>query len=105
VPDCPLKPLEYNVVIVPDEVETRTPGGIILPDEHTDKLKQAAQRGTIAAMSPHAFSYAEWPGDASPPAVGAKVLFGRYAGSLIDQGGTKYRVVKDKDIIAEVEAA
>lgn len=95
-----LNPVEYNVVIEPDALETKTPGGIILLAKERDEL--AVDEGVIVAISPHAFTYAEW-GDTPPPQVGQRVLFNRYAGALHERRGRKFRVVQDKAIVAVVE--
>ncbi|MES2904539.1 MAG: co-chaperone GroES [Pseudomonadota bacterium] len=96
-----LAPMEYNVVIRPDALETTTPGGIILNLKERDEW--AIHEGVIDAVSVHAFGYAEWPEGARKPAVGDRVMFAKHAGALIERGGVKYRVVKDKDIIAVLD--
>ncbi len=100
--DSGLLPSEYNVVVKPDAVEEVTKGGIILPVSTTDRDKLAADEGTLVAVSPHAFSYADWPEGHKPPQVGDRVVFAKYAGSLIKRGEAEYRVIKDKDVIAVV---
>ena len=97
-----LSPVEYNVVVRMDTVEVRTPGGILLPDTKKDRDEMAADEGTLIAVSPHAFSYADW-GDATPPAVGDRVLFAQFDGRLWERGGVKYRLIKDKSVIAVVD--
>ncbi len=97
-----LIPSEYNVVVKPDAVEEVTKGGIILPVSTTDRDKLAADEGTLIAVSPHAFSYADWPEGEKPPQVGDRVVFARYAGSLIKRGDAEYRILKDSNIIAVV---
>lgn len=98
-----LTPLEFFVVVELDPTEERTKGGIIIPTTTQDKDKLATQEGTLVAVSPHAFSYADdWP-EGSKPEVGARVLFKRYAGALHERDGRDYRLLNDKDIIAIVE--
>lgn len=97
-----LTPVEYNVVIKPDAVEEKR-GSIILLNNERDEW--AVQEGVIDAMSIHAFSYAEWPEGVRPPEVGERVMFAKFAGSLVERGGVKFRVLKDKDIIAVIEPA
>lgn len=102
-----LTPVEYFVVVELDPVEEKTAGGIILPTTIQDKDKLSTQEGTLVAVSPHAFSYADnWP-DGSVPQVGQRVLFKRYSGALHERTvcGVKrdYRLLNDKDIIAIVE--
>jgi chaperonin GroES len=98
-----LRPMEFNVVIRMDPTETRTPGGLYLPPTKTDRDELATDEGTLEAVSPHAFTYADWPEGAAPPKPGDRVLFAQYAGRLWEHGGTKFRLLKDKDIVAIVE--
>lgn len=98
-----LTPVEYNVVIEPDAVETKSAGGIILLT--SDRNEWEIQEGVIDAMSVHAFGYADWPEGTRVPQVGDRVLFAKFAGSLLERNGTKFRVCKDKDIIAVLEPA
>lgn len=98
-----LELVEYNVAILPDAVEQVSPGGIIIVTSERNEWE--VQEGTLDALSPHAFSYAEWPADARIPEVGDRVLFAKYAGSLIERNGRKVRICKDKDIIAVVQRA
>ncbi len=98
-----LLPMEFNVVIALDPTQEKTAGGIIMPASKTDRDEMAMDEGTIEAASPHAFTYAEWPAEVRQPRPGDRVLFARYAGALHERGGAKFRVVKDKDIVAVVE--
>jgi co-chaperonin GroES (HSP10) len=98
-------PMEYNVLVAPEETETRTAGGIILLDKTAETEQLASQKGRLVALSPHAFSYADWPEGARKPQIGDAVLFAKYAGGLIDGADKReYRVLKDKDIIAVLTA-
>jgi co-chaperonin GroES (HSP10) len=98
-----LKPMEYNVVVEMDPVEDRTASGLYLPPSKVDRDKLATEEGTLAALSPHAFTYAEWPDGAEPPKVGDRVLIARFAGAIHERAGKTFRVLKDKDIVAVVE--
>lgn len=102
--DSGLRPIEYNVVVKPDPVEEKTAGGIIIPINKTERDKLAIDEGTLVAVSPHAFSYADWPEGEEPPKPGARVMFARYAGSLHERNGVEYRILKDKDLVAVVES-
>lgn len=102
VPETTIRPIEYNVLIYPDPVEQKTKGGIIISDVTKESDEHAQQRGTIVAMSPFAFTYDNWPMDANPPVIGDRVFFARYDGALIDDGGHKFRLVKDKSIAAVI---
>lgn len=103
--DCEpgLAPVEYNVLIAPEEVEEKTSGGIILIDKtkETDELAQC--RGRLVAASPLAFNYDNWPEGARKPAVDDVVWYGKYAGTLIEGRDKRmYRLLKDKDVGAIV---
>lgn len=100
--DCGLRPMEFNVVIRMDPTESKTAGGIIIPDTKKDRDELATDEGTLEAVSPHAFTYAEWL-CAKPPKVGDRVMFAQYAGRLYEKDGVKYRIIKDKDIVAVIE--
>ena len=95
--------LEYNVIVKPDKVEERSPGGIILTPQITDRDQFAVQTGEIVSLSPHAFTYAEWPEDARKPQVGDRVLFGQYKGADFGKGDDLVRILKDQDITAIIE--
>ena len=100
---CGLIPMEFNVVVELDPIEEKTLGGIILPSQKVDRDKLEAEEGTLVAVSPHAFTYAEWPEGARMPQVGDRVLIARFAGVLRERDGKSLKIVKDKDIIAVVE--
>jgi chaperonin GroES len=100
-----IRPTEFKVLILPKEVEQKTAGGILLPDEHKDRQQFAQQEGTIIAVAPLAFTYAskdEWERvDGHPPKVGDRVSFAKFAGAMMKgKDGKEYRVVNDKDIFA-----
>lgn len=97
-----LSPVEYNIVVRMDPVEERTAGGLYLPQTKTDRDELSADEGTIVAVSPHAFSYAEW-GEVVPPAVGDRILMAQFDGRIWKRGGQTYRLIKDKSVIAVVE--
>ena len=100
-----LTPVEFFVVVELDERKEKTAGGIILPTNTQEKDKLAAMEGTLIAVSPHAFSYADnWP-EGTVPQIGQRVLFKRYEGALHERGGRDYRLLPDKAIIAIVEPA
>ena len=91
-----------GVTVLPKEQEKVTAGGIMLPPETIDKRQLASMEGTIVAISPLAFIYAddtEWRG--AKPGIGDRVLFARYAG-LRQKGadGKDNLVLSDKDLVA-----
>lgn len=105
-----ITPLEYKVLVRPVE-ETGTielKGGFKLykPDEVRDRDQHASMEGTVAAVSPFAFTYEEWPKGATKPNEGDKVVFARYSGITVKgNDGVDYRLMNDKDIVAVRGAA
>lgn len=48
-------PLDLRVVVMPDPAETKTAGGIIIPEATAEREKAAAVKGTLVAFGEHAF--------------------------------------------------
>jgi chaperonin GroES len=97
-----LSPVEYNIVVRMDPVEEKTASGLYIPQTKTDRDELSADEGTIIAVSPHAFSYAEW-GDVAPPKEGDRILMAQFDGRIWKRGGQTYRLIKDKSVIAVIE--
>lgn len=93
-----VKMAEYNVLVRMDPVEQRTAGGIILTNDAVDRDALSRDVGTLVNVSEHAFNYAEWPN--GPPQAGDRVLIAMYDGKMYDVEGEKYRVIKDKSVVA-----
>ena len=90
--------LEFKVLILPDEVEQTSAGGIIMPDVRHEREEWAQVRGTLIASGGRAFE--DWP---DAPADGAQVYFAKYQGILVPgDDGKEYRLCNDKDISALV---
>jgi chaperonin GroES len=85
-----VKPLADRVLVEPAEAETKTAGGIIIPDT----AKEKPMRGKIVAAGP---------GKKDEPTtvkVGDVVLYGKYAGTEISIDGKEYLIMKESDIYA-----
>lgn len=93
-----LKPLGDRVVLQRVEAESRTPGGIVLPDSAKEKPKQ----GIVKAVGP---GKALENGKISEMQVseGDRVIFTSYAGTEIRVGETEYVVLSESDILAVIE--
>jgi chaperonin GroES len=99
-----IRPMEFNVLVKPIEVDRTTKGGLILADSTVEKEEFGRMEGTLVGVSPMAFSFAEWPDDAPKPKVGDRVLFSRYqATELTGRDGGKYWMMKDKSIMGVME--
>lgn len=85
-----VKPLADRVIVEAAEAETKTAGGIIIPDT----AKEKPMRGKIVAAGP---------GKKDEPTtvkVGDTVLYGKYAGTEINIDGKEYLIMKESDIYA-----
>src|SRR5438045_928899 len=93
-----IRPLGDRVVVDPGELETKTPGGILIP-ETADKDKPI--QGTIVAIGMGRFV----DGKVQPlqVKVGDKVLFGKYAGTNVKLDTTEYLVMREEDIMGVLE--
>lgn len=91
-----LRPLNTRIIIRPDDPESRTKGGIIIPDN----AKEKKARGTVISMGPGMLmkSGARWPMPAIKP--GDKVVYSKYAGTEMDAEGKTHIVVRDDDVMA-----
>lgn len=94
-------PLLHTVLIEPDSVETTTASGIVIPDMVTEKERKAVEYGTVVSVGPRAFiDYGRSPDILM---TGCKVTYARYAGKEIVDGGKKYLLVNDVDVLAIIE--
>ena len=99
-----LRPVEYKVVVLPEEAERATKGGLLLAESTIEKNEFGRTEGVLVAVSPMAFTFADWPEDAPIPAVGDRVMFSRYnAHEFQGRDGRKYWIMNDKAIMAVME--
>ena len=85
-----IKPLADRVLIEPAPAETKTVGGIIIPDTAKEKPLQ----GTIVAVGK---------GTKHEEMVlkeGDTVLYGKYAGTELKFEGKKYLIMRQSDVVA-----
>ena len=105
-----LRPEGAKVLIKPDSVEERTAGGIIIPHVAKEQQQTAANRGEIVAIGPDAELFYSEDADGTGKKEmkpGDRVVFARYAGSVIsmdtDNGRVEYRLIYDRDVICRIE--
>jgi chaperonin GroES len=93
-----IRPLSDRVVVEPREIETKTAGGIVIPDS-ADKDKPI--QGTVIAIGNGKFV----DGKLQPlqVRVGEKVLFGKYAGTNVKLNDKEVLVMREEDIMGVVE--
>lgn len=92
-----LKPLHDRVVIRNLDPETRSPGGIVIPDN----AKEKPTTGEILAVGPGRITQ---DGTNIPTSVrvGERVLFGQYAGQKVKVNGEEVTILREEDILAVV---
>ena len=93
-----LRPLHDRVIVKRLEAETKTAGGILIPDSATEK----PTKGEILAIGTGRVLD---DGKVLPLTVkvGEKVLFGKYSGQEYKDGANEYVVLKEDDIIAVLD--
>ena len=95
-----LRPLDDRVVVLPDEIEEKTPGGIFLPD----MAKMKPVQGSVLAVGPGRYRgelSSELACEERLPMtvqVGDRVMYNKYSGSELDQDGVTVRVMRESDI-------
>ncbi len=85
-----IKPLADRVLIEPKEAETKTAGGLFIPDT----AKEKPQQGVVVAVGN---------GKKDEPmelAAGDTVLYGKYAGTEISVDGKDYLIMRQSDVVA-----
>ena len=92
-----IRPLDDRVVVTPLEAETRTAGGIVLPDS----AKEKPQRGTVVAVGPGKLIDSGKRAELSVQ-VGDQVIYGKYGGTDIEVSGDDVKVLRESDILAKV---
>lgn len=98
-----IEPLLHTVLIKPDDVETKTASGIVIPDMVTEKERKAVEYGTVVTVGPRAFF--DYGRDPTILKGGDRVSFARYSGKGIkDVDGSEYVLVNDIDILARIGA-
>ncbi|HUS42438.1 MAG TPA: co-chaperone GroES [Ilumatobacteraceae bacterium] len=94
-----LKPLDDRIVVRPNEAETQTASGLVIPDT----AKEKPQQGEVLAVGPGKRS--ETSGDIIPVdiKVGDTVLYSKYGGTEVAVNGEDLLVLNSRDVLAVVE--
>ena len=93
------KPLDDRVVVELLEAEEKTTGGILLPDA----AKEKPQRGKVMAVGPGRLLKSGSRAELSVK-KGDTVLFGKYAGTDVRVGGSEFKILKENEVLARIEA-
>jgi chaperonin GroES len=94
-----LKPLGDRIVVKPLEAETKTKGGIVLPDT----AKEKPQEGKVVAIGKGKV-LENGTTQAPEVKVGDKVLYGKYSGNEITtKEGEELLIMREEDILAIIK--
>ena len=88
-----VRPLADRVIILPAPAEEKTIGGIIIPDT----AKEKPLKGEIVAVGNGTKD------EEMVLKTGDQVLYGKYAGTEIKDGGEDYLIVNAQDILAIIK--
>ena len=93
-----LNPLHDRVVVKRIQADTKTTGGIIIPDNATEKPDQ----GVVVAVGP---GKRNTDGAVIPMSVNVndKVLFGKFAGQSVKIKGEEVLILNEEEIYAVIE--
>jgi chaperonin GroES len=91
-----LKPLGDRVIVEVLDEEEVTYSGIVLPDTAREK----PQRGKVMATGPGRYE----DGKLVPLDVkkGDEIVFSKYGGTEVKEGGEEYLILRESDILAKV---
>ena len=93
-----IRPLHDRVIIQCLDAETKSPGGIVIPDSAAEK----PIRGKVVAVGKGKILES---GDVRPldVKVGDHILFGKYSGTEVKVDGEEYLVMREEDVMAVIE--
>ena len=93
-----IRPLHDRVIIKRLEEETKSPGGIVIPDSATEK----PIRGKVVAVGKGKILEN---GTVRPLDLkaGDKILFGKYSGTEVKVDGEELLVMREEDVMAVIE--
>ena len=93
-----IRPLHDRVVVKRVAEETKTSGGLYIPDS----AKEKPARGVVVAVGEGKRDEA---GKRVTPDVkpGDEVLFGKYAGTELKLDGTEHIVLREDEVLAVIE--
>lgn len=95
-----IRPLSDRIVVEPKEIETKTKGGIVIPDTATGGQDKPSQ-GTVVAIGTG--KYVDGKIRPLDIATGNRVLYGKYAGTSIKLDDKEYLVMREEDVMGVLE--
>jgi chaperonin GroES len=94
-----LQPLEDRLIVRPGESEATTASGLVIPDT----AKEKPQQGEVLAVGPGKRS--DQTGEIIPVdvSVGDVVVYSKYGGTEISNGGEDLLILSSSDVLAIVK--
>jgi chaperonin GroES len=92
-----LKPLEDRVVVLPQEAEAVTAGGIVLPES----AKEKPLMGKVVAAGEGKLLDSGKRGKMSVK-KGDTVLYSKYGGSEVEVDGVEYKILRESELLGIV---
>ncbi len=93
-----IRPLHDRIIVERVEEETKTAGGLIIPDTAKEKPQQgkviAAGKGKVTEDGKLVVMDVK---------VGDRILFGKYAGTEIKIEGKEYLMMREDDVLGVIE--
>jgi len=93
-----IRPLADRIVVEPEQSETKTAGGIYIPDT-ADKEKPI--KGTVRAKGEG--KYVDGKIQPLSVNVGDTILFGKYSGTSVKLEDKEYLVMREEDVMGVLE--
>lgn len=94
-----ITPVEFKVLVKPDEVKKKTDGGIIIPETSNQQRQAAECKGTVVALGGMAFKDFE----GCKPKIGDRISMNKYAGvQTTGKDDQEYRIINDKEVNAVI---
>ncbi|MEM7366279.1 MAG: co-chaperone GroES [Pseudomonadota bacterium] len=93
-----IRPLQDRVVVRRLEEETKSAGGIVIPDSATEKPSQ----GEVLAVGPGK-KLDNGSVQEVDLKVGDKILFGQYAGSTVKMEGEELLIMTESEVFGVIE--
>ncbi len=93
-----IRPLQDRVVVRRTEEETKSAGGIVIPDSAAEKPSQ----GEVVAVGPGKKLDSGTVQEVDLKA-GDKILFGQYAGSTVKLDGEELLIMNESEVFGVIE--
>ena len=97
------RPMNWKVLIQPNEIKAETKGGILLPDKVKENEQILTAHGTVCAIGELAYRDRDtgqsWRMTRLPK-IGDQVTYGKYAGQAIVVQNVRFLLLNDDEITA-----